>query len=433
MHASTQRRPKRARPLRARAAWMLIGVLATAVAVAQGAPSGEYGALPLGGSVDGTLAGIVGDEVAVYHTYTVALPSGAGTVTVAVDGLGRDLDLAVRFGAPILDYGEVDHLDVSEVPNPTYTFTPPAAGVLYVDVLNLLPEPAPYRLTVTATRTAIPGGATADALLGTYEGDGLRVEVAIGDAPGRYVGELALGGQRYPFEATGDGMRLEGAFASGGSSFAFHATLAGTTLTVVSGDATYATVRIGGAAAGDNPLGAGRAAATDDQILARGAYGDLTQDNALAFVEALEFSAVQAGLVQGFGEEDRLLVVQTLAQNFATLQPNEQALLTQTREIWTRVQANWPSATQAEREEFVLGVFVLAFGEEAVQQAVGSGDGGGGGGGAASCATIDDCMSTYAPEAYQDTVNAQGCWSAAGCSSYDPVDNSYTYESYDTP
>ncbi len=79
-------------------------------------------------------------------------------------------------------------------------------------------------------------------------------------------------------------------------------------------------------------------------------------------------------------------------------------------------------------EEFVLGISLLAFGEEAVQQAIGggagaAGGGGGSAGGGGTCATIDDCMSTYAPEAYQDTVNAQGCWAAAGCSDYDPVDN----------
>ncbi|MDF1523467.1 MAG: hypothetical protein P1P87_11740 [Trueperaceae bacterium] len=441
MKRTTGLHPRRTQRARNRAAWAL-AVLATAsIALAQGTPSGEYGALPLGGAVDGTLAGIAGDETVVYHTYTVALPAGAGAVTVAVDGFGRDLDLAVKFGAPIVDYADVDHLDVSEDPNPSYAFTPAGAGIVYVDVLNLLPEPASYRLTATA---AIPGGGAAgappaggvaiDALIGTYEGDGLRVEVAAGAGAGRYVGALSFGGQRYPFEATGDGARLQGTFASSGAAFPFTAGLSGSTLTVVSGGGTYATVRLGGAPAADNPLGAGPSASTDDPVLARGAYGDLTQDNALAFLEALEFSAVQAGLVQGFSEEDRLLVIQTLAQNYAALQPYEQALLTQTREVWNRVQANWPTATQTEREEFVLGVFVLAFGEEAVQQAMagGSGGSGGGGGGGRNCATIDDCMSTYAPEAYQDTVNAQGCWAAAGCSEYDPVDNSFTYESYDT-
>jgi hypothetical protein len=442
MKRSTGLHPRRTQHARNLAAWAFVAFATASIALAQGTPSGEYGALPLGGAVEGTLAGIVGDETVVFHTYTVALPAGTGAVTVAVEGFGRDLDLAVKFGAPIVDYADVDHLDVSEVPDPTYTFMAAAAGVLYVDVLNLLPQPAAYRLTVRAAGAGLPGGGAAsapppgavavDALIGTFEGDGLRVEVAAGGAPGRYVGELALGSQRYPFEATGDGARLDGTFTSGGAAFPFSASVSGSTLTVVSGGGTYATVRLGGAAPGDNPLGAGPTAPADDPVLARGAYGDLTQDNALAFLEALEFSAVQAGLVQGFSEEDRLLVIQTLAQNYATLQPHEQALLTQTREVWTRVQANWPTATQAEREEFVLGVFVLAFGEEAVQQAIGGGGSGGSGGGGGSCATIDDCMSTYAPEAYQDTVNAQGCWSAAGCSSYDPVDNSFTYESYDT-
>ncbi|MFO7544194.1 MAG: hypothetical protein R6W77_01710 [Trueperaceae bacterium] len=315
-----------------------------ASALAQGTPSGEYGSLSLGSSVEGTLAGIAGQESVVYHTYTVTIPTGSGPVTVRIDGFGSDIDIALKFGAPILDYDDVDHLDVSEEPNPSYTITAPPAGILYVDVMNLLPMAARYRLSVTAA------GAMSKA-----------------PAPA-------------------------GASPSGGK----------------------------GAAAAPVP---------NDPVVVQGSYGTLTQDNALAFIEALEFSLSQAGYTQAFTEQDVQQMLYAIAQNYPTLAPYEQAALAQAREVWTRVQANWATASMADKEEFVLGVFVLAFGEEAVREAVGGGAPAAAGGG--TCDTIDACMSTYAPEAYQDSVNAQSCWSAAGCESYDPEFNSFEYESYD--
>lgn len=434
--------------------------LASGGAHAQGAPSGEYGELPLGGSVEGSIAGVAGDETVVYHAYTVQIPAGAGAVTVTIEGFGSDLDIAVNLGRPIVDYDDVDHLDVSDDPDPVYRVEAPPAGPLYVDVLNLLPDAASYRLSVTAANAAgagagagaastpatpganplAPGGnplaPAADPLVGTFEGDGLRVTVA--GSSGAYRGELELGGQVFPFEASGGSGRLEGTFASGGSSYPFTAVLADDDLTVESGGATYRTRRVvDGPTPPANPLGGGAAdPAADDPVLVQGSHAALTRDNAEAFVDALEFSLQQAGFAARFGDADRRQMLDALAANFAALGPADQTVLAQAREVWTRVQANWASASPAEQREFVLGVFVLAFGDEAVQQALSAGGGGAGGagaGGGGSCATIDDCMSTYAdPETYQDTVNAQGCWAAAGCEGYDPVDNSFDYGSYDT-
>jgi hypothetical protein len=423
--------------------------LALAVAHAQGAGSGEYGELPLGGSVEGTIAGVVGDETVVFHTYTVRIPAGTAAVTVTVEGFGSDLDVAVNVGRPIVDYESVDHLDVSDDPDPVFRLEAPPAGPLYIDVLNLLPDAASYRLTVTAgegvaaatpgANPLAPGGnplapAAADPLVGTFEGDGLRVTVT--GSSGAYRGELELGGQAFPFEASGGNGRLEGSFASAGSSYPFSATLADDVLTVESGGASYRTRRVDGAPTQPaGPLGGGAAApAADDPVLVQGSHAALTRDNAEAFVEALEFSLQQAGFAARFSDADRRQMLDALAANYGTLGPADQAVLAQAREVWTRVQANWASASPAEQREFVLGVFVLAFGDEAVQQALSAGGAGGGGaGGSGGCATIDDCMSSYAdPETYQDTVNAQGCWAAAGCEGYDPVDNSFDYGSYDT-
>jgi hypothetical protein len=425
-------------------------------ALAQGDPSGKYGSLALGASVEGTLAGVVDDEVVVYHSYAVPVPAGVERVTVQVEGFGLDLDLAIKVGGPIVDYDDVDHLDVSEAPDPSHTLTVAAPDTLHVDVLNLWPDPAPYRLTVQAagaTTTAPPPAtanplappasghaADADPFVGLFEGDGLRFQVeSRGDG---YAGEIGLGDRVYPFRATREGARLSGAFVADGSEFPFTADLAGSTLSLTSGGATYRTLRQTPAtAAPSNPLaggggmaggggGAADAPVTPGPILARGEHADLSEDDALAFVEALEFALAQAGYTQPTTPAEREQMLAALARNFATLPPSDQVVLAQAREVWTRVQANWAGASPADREQFVLGVFVLAFGEEAVQRAVGAGGGGGGGAGA-GCDDIDACMSRYAPDAVSDTMNTQSCWAAAGCTDYDPGLNQFSYDTYD--
>ncbi len=454
-HTGTRRRPRVAA-----VTWFVAALWTLALTAAQGSPSGEYGDVALGGSVEGTLAAVQLGEVVVYHSYVVQIPAGAGPITVSVEGFGSDIDLALKLGAPILTFDDADHLDVSDDPDPSHTLVAPPPGPLYIDVLNLLPAPARYRLRVTESATAGDAPAVAartspsvpgtnplaagnplapsgdDPLVGTFEGDGLRVVVRA--RPGGFDGEMRLGGQAYAFEATAAGGEMSGSFMAGGSAYAFTATLAGDALTVESGGARYQTQRLSGATtAPANPLGrAGSEPAPHDPVLARGAHGTLTRDNAVAFIEALEFSLAQAGYQQAVSEAERREMIEALAAHYAGLGAPEQAILSQAREVWTRVLANWPNASAGERDEFVIGVFVLAFGEDAVRQAIGGASGAprsgsGPGGGHPSCSTIDECMSTYAPEAYQDTINTQGCWASAGCQSYDPEFNTYTFDSYD--
>ncbi len=93
------------------------------------------------------------------------------------------------------------------------------------------------------------------------------------------------------------------------------------------------------------------------------------------------------------------------------------------------MQANWVTASEADQREFIVGMFVIAFGEEAVQQAMGSTGGGGGAAGGGACSDIDSCMSAYAdPETLNDSMNAQSCWAAAGCTDYDAGSNDFFYE-----
>ncbi len=142
-------------------ATILVATAVLASTSAQGMPSGEYGELPIGGSVEGTLAPVQGEELVGYHTYVLTIPPGSGPVTVTVEGFASDIDLALKLGSPILDFGDVDHLDVSEEPNPRHTLASPPAGPLYIDVLNLLPTPARYPLSVVAEASAAAPGAAA--------------------------------------------------------------------------------------------------------------------------------------------------------------------------------------------------------------------------------------------------------------------------------
>jgi len=467
--ARSEARPRRSSPPRSTplAAALLVAALIAPLAAAQ-TPSGEYGAVPIGGSIDGVLAPLVEQGGVVYHTYTVAVPA-PGPITVRIDGFGSDLDLALKFGAPILDYRDVDHLDTSADGNPTFTFQAPAAGILYVDVLNLLPEAARYRLTVTGSSAGLPAAPPAspplppaqpaappapagnplapsnplaptnplapiaDPWLGAYEGDGLRITIAA-DAGG-YAGELALGAQRFPFRATATPAgRLEGSFESGGAAFPFTADLNGDVLTLATGGASYVTRRVGAATPPANPLGGGATPPTPPgptgATLAVGPHGSLTQDGAEAFVDALLFAAQQLGLPGTITPAERTEAIRELANNFTTLPASHQAALTQARDTWDRVQAGWATAPQADREQFVLGVLVIAFGEEAIRQAIASSSSassGGGGGGGGGCQTIDDCIGRYAPGGGIDFNRSASCGMNWSCDRYDSSTGTFHY------
>jgi len=184
----------------------------------------------------------------------------------------------------------------------------------------------------------------------------------------------------------------------------------------------------GGALGGATPTSPAAAPDTS-RVIATGAYGTLTEDAALAFVEALVFSLQQVGYVYQVSADEQAQLMQLLAQNYATLAPDEQFILGRARQIWTEARASWPSASDADRRAFVLAVFTLAFGEQAVRQATGGAGGGGGGG----CASFEDCAGAYMDgETYQDAQNAQSCWAAAGCGGYDASSDSF-YDSSGAP
>ncbi|MBS3933647.1 MAG: trypsin-like peptidase domain-containing protein [Truepera sp.] len=126
----------------------------TAPVTGAGQPSGNYGAISIGASRSNIVAAATA-ETLVYHTYTVAVPAGLASLTISVDGKGSDLDLAARFGTEITSYrtkeegGDWDFLDLSAVPNPSFTYSNPPAGTLYIDVINVITQPSAYTVSVT--------------------------------------------------------------------------------------------------------------------------------------------------------------------------------------------------------------------------------------------------------------------------------------------
>jgi hypothetical protein len=216
-------------------------------------PSGEYGPIGIGESRSGVLAPISDPNGLVFHTYVVMVPPGMPRIAISVNGGGADIDLALKIGAPIVDYGDVDFLDDSVEPNPGAVIPNPPAGPIYIDVINLLPTPGPYTLLVTAdgggpatgpapTAPTSPGTnplapAQTDPFVGVFGSDALTLELA--PAPGGYGGQILFGQQRFPASATASGTNLSGTFQSGSDTFSFTATLAGTTLTFITGGQTY--------------------------------------------------------------------------------------------------------------------------------------------------------------------------------------------------
>lgn len=176
------------------------------------------------------------------------------------------------------------------------------------------------------------------------------------------------------------------------------------------------------------PLEPAPTAPASNPPLSTGAYAVLTLDDALAFIEALEFVLDQIGYAYSFDDGERQELVQALATNFPAADRMDQLVLADSRTIWERVKVNWPFAAEADKREFALGVLILAFGEETVAAWAGPSGGGGTALGGGSCATFEDCTGAFVDEStWSDTFNAQGCWAAAGCGGFDPSTNSFDY------
>lgn len=119
---------------------------------------GTVGALPLGGSARGSLAGAA--DALPYHTYVIDVPAGASRLVLELEA-DAPLGLAAKFGSDIRSYaardqgGDWDEFDTSDSRHKTVVIQAPRAGRWYVDVVNWLgPGHTPmYHLTAHAPPT----------------------------------------------------------------------------------------------------------------------------------------------------------------------------------------------------------------------------------------------------------------------------------------
>jgi hypothetical protein len=267
---------------------------------------------------------------------------------------------------------------------------------------------------------------SADPLTGTFS-DG-NITLNLQGVSGAYKGTLAASGQSYPAEAQGNPQSLSGTFSVNGTTFMFAALLNGDTLSLTSDGNTYQLKRQ--AVATSNPLQHQATPETQSKTIAQGQYATLTEDNAYAFIEAFEFALGQAGYAQGFSQAERQQILSAVTQNYPTLKPEEQQALGRMREVWTSLQANWPNMALENQQAAVLGIFALAYGEEAVQQYMAQNQGGGESGqSSGGCQTIDDCIYQYgSPSQIQDMNGSTSCWATSGCSYYDSTTNTQYYD-----
>ena len=253
--------------------------------------------------------------------------------------------------------------------------------------------------------------------VGSFSGDGLSIAIQrTGDS---YTGQIKAGGQTYPFQAqVGDGV-MQGVFSGDGQQYQFAAKVEGNTMLFQTGGKTFRLQKTGsGQAAAGNPL-AGKNNDPDDPVIARGQYAELTLDNALAFIAAIEFSLQQLGRQVSYGEAEKKQLLEAIVQSYPQSGKQEQVILARARRIWNNAQANWAQTPLADRREFVTDVLVLAFGEETTRQLIAEATGGEGGeGGGAGVSGWGEVSS--------DISNTTGCWGSNGCS-YDSASNTYEY------
>ncbi|MBA2665816.1 MAG: hypothetical protein H0U69_02150, partial [Trueperaceae bacterium] len=267
---------------------------------------------------------------------------------------------------------------------------------------------------------------TADPLVGTFSDGDVTLEVQT--VSGEYVAEIHSGGETYQIEMGAATTGLAGRFMSGGFAYDFTADLHGDVMILTTGGTTYRLQRRG------DPFGTPTDATSPGsgapELLAVGPHASLRRDDAVAFIEALEFVLSQLGYPYRFDGAEREEAIELLAQAFPHASHHDQLVLADARTIWERVQVGWSAASEREQREFALGVLILAFGEETVRGWVGATGSGGGAtlGGGAGCSTFEECTSRFVDErTWTDTFNSQGCWAAAGCDSYDGSTGSFTF------
>jgi hypothetical protein len=252
------------------------------------------------------------------------------------------------------------------------------------------------------------GMALADRYVGEFS-DGNLTLTARKTASG-YVGRISQGGAVFPFSATSQHGSVVGSFTNADQQFPFVFSLQDGKMVLETGSSRYFLSRVSDST---NPPGF---AATADQVLAEGRYAQLTQSNAEAFVDAVEFALHNKGMSLAFFGIDRGQFMNMTAENFAKGSREAQLAIARATQMWQGVKARWPDMSDDERKDFIREMVVLAWGEQ-ILQAMGLGK-------FASLLTMPR-MRSPSSSAAADTVS--DCWGAAGCLVYEPETDKYIY------
>jgi serine protease Do len=90
-------------------------------------------------SVGTTATNVIGgvSEMINFHTYSIEVPTGTPTLTIALTG-DADIDMAAKFGGEIQswgDDGDWEYRDITETAGATFEISLPTPGTWYVDVI----------------------------------------------------------------------------------------------------------------------------------------------------------------------------------------------------------------------------------------------------------------------------------------------------------
>lgn len=112
-------------------------------------PSDDYGFIALNRKFSGKL--VAWDGTVIYHSFKVQVPTDK-SITVSLDGLGKDVDIAIREGEAMtsLDYSDADFLDKTTETRLEHSLSKVESGIVYIDVLNYIDEEIKYNLSVTS-------------------------------------------------------------------------------------------------------------------------------------------------------------------------------------------------------------------------------------------------------------------------------------------
>ncbi|MEX2535228.1 MAG: hypothetical protein WD273_06455 [Trueperaceae bacterium] len=388
--------------------------------------------LDLSGTIEGngSIFSLAGEVLAEDHTVAYGTVEAPGGMLIFEAYLVESV-LELYLFTPLADGGvDMDNVTVLE-------FAPASAGTL-APGSDATGEGGNPLTDLTASANPLAGAADPGRFAGIYFDGAVTLELQAAGAG--YGGTLTFQGSTFPVEAQVAGDGLQGTFTTGADAFPFTFLPEEEGFILESDGASYDLAPIknplssrGSTASSAEPqdVAATPQPAGASQVLATGQYGQFTHDAALAYIDALKFSLQQVGQAHILADTSDQQIIDALAANYPSLDPETQAVMADARQIWTETQAGWSVSSAAEKQEFVLAVLTIAYGEQSARTALGVGGNGGGNGGGSFGGGDYVGMPSPDPQIQEDTMNAQSCWAAAGCDSYDPVGNDFNFDNYD--